>query len=457
MVPLTSRRFDIVAVVLVGLVALIARMAIALTVPEHPPVYDMLEYWERAIHIAEQGRLYENSWRMPGYPEALALVFWLASGPSLAAARLLNVAAGVATTVLTYWLARRTASLRVSLAPALVVAVYPSFLIYTTFVVTEGVVAVPLLGALIAATYATSRAALVAGACAGLGALVRPASIALLPAVLMAFARQRASGDGGWKSLRRPALVAATFIAAMTPWWMHNARLHGRFIPLDTTGGYNVLIGNGPYATGQLHWRELSRLHTDHLQGIDVSTPTGSSAATQMAITHVRAHPLATAALAPRKVVALLSIEGREHMALYSSGYFGPFSAGVVWIWGVSTIVAFPLLLTAAVAGCAVRRGIDGRVLYPCLGFLAATVILHIVTFGEPRFHMPLVPVFAVLATGLAGWRNSVDPRRAIAGALLLLCLVGPWSRQIGAYGAALVTMAAPDGWQNPLPYIDLR
>ncbi len=246
------RLHDLIAALAIGLVAIAVRLAIASEVPLSPPVSDMLDYWERATYMAANGRLYENSWRMPGYPAALAAAFSLGSGPSLHAVRMFNAFAGAAVALLTYWLARRTAGVRAAFAAGLAIALYPSFVIYTTFVATEAVVGLPLVAALIASTYSSRRAAAICGMCAALTTLTRPAGIALLPAIAAAFAPARDAGGRSRWSVVHPMLVATCFALTMTPWWVHNARLHGRFVPLDTTGGINLLIGSGPLANG--HW-----------------------------------------------------------------------------------------------------------------------------------------------------------------------------------------------------------
>ena len=133
----TARRTDALVIAVIGLIALAARLAVVGGVPVSAPVSDMQEYWERAVYIAHHGQLYPNSWRMPGYPTALAVIFAAASGPSLAVTRVFNVVAGVAAPLLTYWRARRRLDVWSAMFAGLAVAVYPSFLIYSTFVATE--------------------------------------------------------------------------------------------------------------------------------------------------------------------------------------------------------------------------------------------------------------------------------------------------------------------------------
>ena len=212
----------------------------------------------------------------------------------------------------------------------------------------------------------------------------------------------------------RVALVLAGFALTMMPWWLHNFRVHERFVPLDTTGGINLLIGSGPLATGRWDFENVARLQAEYLPGVDPTTPQGAAAASAAALAHLRASPLTVVALTPHKATGLLALEGREHAYLYSIGYFGALRPATVRAWGVATTVAFALLLGAAMVGLVKRDGIARAVLWPTATFLGASVVMHLVAFGDPRFHLPFVPLLAVLATGLSrgtaivGWRLVV-------------------------------------------------
>jgi 4-amino-4-deoxy-L-arabinose transferase-like glycosyltransferase len=452
-----SWRGELLAAFAIGVIALLPRLAILSATPPAPPVHDLAEYWDRTVFMIEHGRLYENSTRMPGYPLALALVLSVfRSGASLEAARLFNAAAGAAAAMLTYWLARRTAGRRASVVAALAVALYPSLVIYTTFTATEAVVTVPLLAALIAATYSSPRAAVSVGVFAALAALVRPASMAILPAVVVAVA-QTATPAWPWRAAAlRVALLISAFGLTMLPWWAHNARLHGRFVPLDASAGINMAIGNNPHASGTYRWREARHLYAQNLQPVEVATPAGSDQAAAVAIRYMREHPGEFVRRIPPKVAALFALEGREHAYLYSLGFFGPRAEATLRMWAYAVVFSFPPLLTAALGGLAVRRGVSHHVLVPALLFIAATVAMHAISFGDPRYHLPLVPVLAVLATGLGKLANGFSPVRTATALVILALLASAWWAQFATYSTALPKLVAPGGWNSQIAYDDL-
>jgi 4-amino-4-deoxy-L-arabinose transferase-like glycosyltransferase len=449
-------RTDLIAACVIAVIASAARLAMVLVAPPITPVADMADYWERALYFVHHGAFYPSSHRMPAYPAALALAFIVGSGPSLFTARLFNVFAGAATAVLTYWLARLTTGRRAACAAALAVALYPSLLIYTTLIATEVLIPVPLLGALIASMYSARWTATVAGVCTALAVLVRPAGIAVLPAVVVSFLRPR-SGKLIWRpALASAILVVAAFAVTMSPWWLHNARLYGEFVALDTSGGMSLAVGNHELASGTYRWRETRYMMDRYLRGANVDTPAGSSRASAVAARYVREHPWAFVRLIPARLGALFSLEGREQGWLYSFDFFGHRTPTTVRLWAAAMIASFPLLLAAALAGWSVRGGISERVLWPTGLYLLSAIAMHAISIGDGRFHLPMVPVFAVLATGLAQARKGFNKVRLGLSIALLALLAMAWWAQLQIYWAALSRLAAPGGWVSQFAYDDL-
>ena len=66
-----------------------------------------------------------------------------------------------------------------------------------------------------------------------------------------------------------------------------------------------------------------------------------------------------------------------------------------------------------------------------------------------------MVPVLAVLATGLARVANGVSPVRLALALLILALLVAPWRAQSLMYLNALPKLTAPGGWNSQIPYDD--
>lgn len=450
-----ATRLDALAVLAVVAIAALVRIAFVAHTPPSPPLSDMAEYWERGVYLYQNAALFPDSWRMPGLPALLALAFLATDGPSLDAARLLNVVAGSLATALTYWLARRDSTLVGATLAATIVAIYPTLVLYTGLVATEAVVAVPVLGALIAASYRTRRAAIALGLLIGGALLVRPASVALLPAALVALAMPSSDERRATRGLRFGLFFAALCLSLL-PWWMHNYHLHRRFVPLDTTGGLNLLIGSNALATGRWDWSLVALLQREHLTGVDVTTPAGSDVAARVAVGHASTNVVQWAGLIPSKLSGLFALEGREHAFLYSIGYFGQQTSGIVTAWAAAVVASFPLLTLGTLAGLASAGSVGRAAGLPSVVFLVSAVGLHLLSFGDPRFHLPLVPPMAVLCAGVARIPRDVPRWRGLCLAALFVAMLAPWSAQLGNYWRFIPTLTAPDGWQSNLPFDDL-
>lgn len=442
-------RRDLLAAAALVTVALAVRAIVMRATPASTPISDMAEYWVRGVHLHQQGVLYPDSWRMPGLPAWLAMLFAMAGGVTVDVARAGNVAAGGLATALTYWLARRGGSPRQATIAAAIVACYPTLLLYTSLVATEAVVAVPVLGAFIAATYTTPRAAVALGLCTAAALLVRPAAVALVPAAFVALLWDR----GQASRAARAALCTGALLLALLPWWRHNASLHGRFVPLDTTGGLNLLIGSGPGATGRWDYARVVELQNTALAGVDATTPAGSDRASALTWAHVRAHPLAWLSLVPAKLTGLFAFEGRETAYLYSVGYFGAHGATTVGLWTIASVAAFPLLFVACAWQFA-RGGATSPVTRPIAVFLGASVALHLATFGDPRFHLPFVPLMAVVAAGPGA--GGGRPRGTWIAIAVSALMAAAWYAQLDHSMPIIRLLIAPGGWQRPVSFDDL-
>lgn len=438
---------------MVAVTALAVRAWVAWATPHAPPFLDMAEYWTRGAHMWEHGTLFPDSWRMPGLPTALAAAFALSGGPSMDAARAVNVVSGTITAVLTYLLARRGTAPTPALAAGLGVALYPSFVAYTVLVATETLVTAPMMGALLAATYDSRWARIGAGALAAVATLVRPPGLVVLPAAMAAAGWCHQPGEPARRRVAAAGLPLAVFLLVMTPWWLSTVRRHGHLVPFDTTGGFNLLLGNGPQSTGRLETArmlEMSRLYLSH---VTRETPEGDRYLRQLALDFVREHPWRTLGLLPAKLTALFALEGREHAYLYSVGQFGELTPITLRAWGAATILSFAVLLPAAVFGVAIRGGVAPIVAVPALVVLAGGTAMHLITFGDPRYHLPFVPVLAVLATGLARAGRAHAPLRLALAALVVVVLASPWLRQTRLYLDVIDQLVLPGGANRPIDY----
>ena len=116
-------------------------------------------------------------------------------------------------------------------------------------------------------------------------------------------------------------------------------------------------------------------------------------------------------------------------------------------------MASFPLLVLRALAG-AVGMNDGWTALRFAVGTLiAVTTALHIASFGESRFHLPLVPVLAVLAAcRWPSWHRVPWPR-AIAAAMAVMFLAWAWTTQLPELSHRLDTVRQPNGSMSVIEY----
>lgn len=143
---------------------------------------------------------------------------------------------------------------RAGIAAALVYLIYPSVLFSAPLAQKEGLCSLLVLLLAIGWVRAARRDeaggawrdALAIGLPAAGLALTQPgeAMLAMLFGVVLA------QGIGMRRLLAIGIPAALVAVAAMLPWWIRNALVFGTFVPLTTSAGYSLWIGNNPDTTG---------------------------------------------------------------------------------------------------------------------------------------------------------------------------------------------------------------
>ncbi len=432
-------------------VAIAARLLVSWAAAEAGVFADMTQYHERAVHLAASGSLYPDALRGPGYPALLALTYSL-FGVSFWWARVANALIGGVLTLLTGWLARRAgAGERAWIASALV-AVYPALVLSSVYLMPEGLYTLLAVLVLLLVRHRSLPIAAAAGVVAGAAILTRSVGVTL---VVVAGAVHAWTLVTGAASPRVAGARLGVFVGAcvlvLAPWLVFTSRVAGGPL-LDTTSGMNVLLGNHAGATGRLDMADDVPLRQAHVVGA-TSEADANARALRAGVAWAVAHPAASLRLAGAKLGYLFGLEGREHAWGYSVGYFGARRTTTVTAWGGLLLVSFPLLVVGAVLGLVRARGPWQPIHVALAAFVIATAALHVVSFGESRFHLPLVPVFAVAASLGAGSVASAGRGRLVMGVVVVAVLALVWARQAPELLDALAALRAPNGWTTPRPY----
>ena len=166
-----------------------------------------------------------------------------------------NVACQVGATALVYLITRRVLGGRggPALVAAGLVALWPNLVFNSAVALTESLFVVLLLGSvavLVAGPWDGPGPGpgrlVVAGVLSGLAALVRPVSLPILGALLVAWL---VAGVGWRRALARTAVVTVAAVAVLVPWVVRNARVVDAAV-LSTNTGDNLCMSRRVGGTG---------------------------------------------------------------------------------------------------------------------------------------------------------------------------------------------------------------
>ncbi|MEI6633857.1 MAG: glycosyltransferase family 39 protein [Chlamydiota bacterium] len=452
----TGRR----SAILIFLLALALRSMFVVYPPRGPLFSDMREYHEKARAILEKGA-YGHATRPPLYPLFLAAAY-RAAGDARAPVACAQALMGAAVSLFAFGIARRLSGPRAGTVAGLLVACYPGLIVYTGLIMSENLFIFLFTGALW--LLARDRApdpgtCAAAGALLGLACLTRSVLAGFIPLAAI-WLRLRGERRGG-------ALCLVSAFILLAPWTVRNCLYYRQFVPLDTYGGYNFLIGNNPDANGRqepallgklggTYWKEWRLDRGDGAPPEIIVCPEGSAAGYRAGMRFIAAHPGGFLRLGIRKFGYLCGPEVRELSWGYSINFFGAVPRAALLPATAAIIAGFPILSLLALGGiCFGGAGPrEARGGWALLGIAALYFsAAHFLTFGESRFHLPLVPVLAVFAGRLAcpGLRRSTVRLAAFAAVAALLLL--DWSVRTGEDWGRIQTVLGPGGNTARLDY----
>lgn len=359
----------------------------------------------------------------PGYPMLLAALLraarLVASGTTpMQVAIALNLVCGTATVAVVFGLTRRLAGTRSARVAAVLVAVFPSLVLYTATAYLEtvfcflvAVIAWILVGPRRADDAASAgdvgdpgRPSL---AVPGLGMLVllgvvfaaatmiRPITLAFVPVLLLAWG----FGRPGWaRAVGGVAVVAGLVALVAVPWSIRSSNALGGTVLISTNTGDNLCIGHSPESRGE--YIDLNDLCGGGYDDVPAERREAerNRRGTERAIAYAREHPGREVELLVRKTWYLLAHdhEGVDAVESYGADPFLPDAARTALRLGADAfyyLVGVLALVGAAWTAC--RGGSRSRLV---LGWAVTLLVVPLVFFGGSRFHLPALPFAAVFA-----------------------------------------------------------
>ncbi len=353
---------------------------------------------------------------MPWFLAAARALF----GDSVTATRIAVACLSVIAIVLVHVLAQR--HLGAGRPSAWLAALSPTLVYYDGRLRSEPLVILALLSFALLWSLPQSRRAWAvpgAGLSLGLAALARPEFL-LLPAVLALVGLARRTRP----SLRDLGILVVGMILPIVPWTLRNHHEVGAWVVVSSNGGYNF-------------WKSFNG-ETDGSQDTPLDYSIWDKVPEKRADAFgygegwrfVRDHPLRSLALAPLKIGHLFGPE-RDYLSDLKRAAFPRrlWPADAVLVLGQNA--AWLLLLAAGSSGLIGPR--RTAVKDAALAVLATLVLVHLVFFGDDRFHVPLVPFLCIASVDL--WRERAAFVRGPAARALGAALFG----EIAFWGAVLL------------------
>ncbi len=385
---------------------------------------DSEAYWELARAMAVGGPFAlgpdRRVFRTPGYPAVLAGVFLLTSNePPVLWARWLGAVLGVLAVGGVMGLAGLLFDRQTALVAGAAAAIYPDAVAMSTFVLSEAPFC-PLMMLQLCCWTVAWRAgssgrqavwALAGGLAAGLATLMRPSWLLFTPfAVAISLLR-----PADWRRQVRLGLwLLIGLTAAMTPWWVRNWQVTGRFVPTTLQVGESLYDGLNPQATGASDMRFVDRFRAE-LRAEDAANPATASRGEcfesrldgrmrDAAVAWAVGHPGRVAQLAVVKFARIWNIWPNE-AALRN------------WLFRTVLTIAYLPVLVLGLWGIWRTAG-RGWPYVMCLLPAVYFTALHTVFVGSIRYRQPALLVLIVPAAGglVQWWRTVRAPGAHPAG-----------------------------------------
>lgn len=424
------------------LLAVCVRALFVFLVKDAPLLIDMQEYHDLAVSMLS-GEGYVNAngptaFRPPLYPAFLTAVYWLTGGPYALAARFAQCLLGGLEVWFTFQMVAALGLGSAALPAAWFVALYPTRILYTTFLHREALLGILWLAQLLMFSRLASGKP---GSCTLVCIGISIAGSALCNAVMVATSLALSVYYLFTNTSKRTVLCLlgawAVAIALLVPWGYRNQQVLGSWVWINTKGGRALWEGNNPgwlegkseIVIRQEQWDQLSHM----------PEPEAERFARAKGLEFITSRPGEFLYLTWRRALQFWRLELLPFF-YHKHGYWGNVPKGVLVGIGGPTILAFPLLLLMAVAGAVVgfhHRSVRLLVLLFAVHCLASSLFI-----GGFRYHYPLVPGFAVLAA--IGWQRRHHLKQkalliwAVISLLFTLNLVDHVAANWGQVGALL-------------------
>lgn len=419
--------------------ALVVRLLAVLVLPSVQ--YSDSVWYDTAAHNLAFHGLYgvdgPSAWFPPGYPFFLSLFYRLFGGDQIVG-KLANVLLGAGTCLLAYLVGRDFFGRKAGLIAAGLLGLWPNLVAHTLILSSDVLATFQFVLCVWLAERVTSPArgrrltVVLLGLALGWTVLTRPVGVILFPTIALLWWIRNRSLRATAMRLAPLVLLSATLLGL---WTVRNFVQFGQPILISTNGGYNFWQGNQPYADGDdTYWSQVPKDDPEYQTMQNGDEFTKNREGYRYAFAYLEAHPGQFFALAPTKAFLLYSTDtsGVEEALpgalpqappLVSQWFYAHWERTLSLAFRYYEAVVVLACVTAA-ASLVFAQARRGSVLVVASLPLFLT-LFQVAFYAKDRFHLPVLPSFALLAGyGLAvafsyGYRAARSWRRVQEPTLL--------------------------------------
>jgi len=339
---------------------------------------------------------------------------------------------------------------RIAKISAYIAACYPMLIVYPLGLGTENPFFVLLLGSFLFLLKSIERPTtfhfLLSGSFLALTALTRSVILpfAGLAMLYLIYLHQK-----------KALLVVFVFGMIIAPWVFRNSLLHDKLTGIETSMGYNLYLGYHPQGNGSFIFGPSLDLLTimDDAERDQVGT--------QKAIGFMLEQPERFVPLAINRLGFFFGLEKRMLMYFYSNNLIGYISKPSFLIISAILLLPFVFVSVYACLGLSLLKWNSETALLLLL--LTFYLLPHVFILAEDRFHLALIPFFAILAAQFwvvgfqaisARWHESNAGKWMVTLAVLgVFLLFLNWGFELSRDADKIAALLGQDGNKIYYPY----
>ncbi|MGS2717361.1 glycosyltransferase family 39 protein [Eionea flava] len=381
------------------------RIAWALLVPVIP-MSDSAAYDTFALNIWQHGTYGWTPERPTAFwpvgTSAIYSLLYMLFGHNYLPIIIVNIGCTLAIIVLTRALCDRFFSHpSIGLVSALLIALWPTLIFYTTVLASE----LPYMAVLMGAFYLLTtpspniiKLGLSSGILFAIAYYIRPLAIVTLFIAAFYLCIQGTS-IRIW--LPRSLLSLIMLALLVSPWAHRNYELYNAFVPMSTNGGVTLWMGNHPGTDGS--YAPVPERFAD------VDEYTRNQTLKQEAIDHIKAEPVT---FITRTIKKFFQFHLRETIGV-GWNEKGIQQALGDWALMPLKLVAqsyWSIILLAALAGIIImiiQQGFWHTAFHPFILLWASSAGIHAIIVSQDRYHIPIIPMVTAFAVYAGHYINS--------------------------------------------------